>query len=73
MDTQGNTAITEFFVLKTSLGHNTINRDTVKQSLITNIICALNVYANKLNMLEIGKFKDNYYCEDYLLILTLKP
>ena len=27
----------------------------VKQALITNIIRALNVYANKLNKLEIGK------------------
>ena len=45
----------------------------VKQALITNIIHALNVYANKLNMLEIGKFKDKYYCKDYLLIQTLKP
>ena len=37
-DKQGNTAITEFFVLKTSLGRNTINRDTVKNAIITNII-----------------------------------
>ena len=39
-NTQGNTAITEseFFVLKTSLGHNTINRDTVKNAIITSII-----------------------------------
>ena len=34
----GNTAITEFFVLKSSLGHNTLNRDTVKNAIITNII-----------------------------------